>query len=316
MGALAHLMLAKGHKVTGSDLKQNQLTAVLSQNGAQIFIGHEPANILGADYIVYSSAVKADNPEMVHAHQQGIKIMKRAQLLAELMRGQTAITIAGAHGKTTTTAMIANLLNRAGFHPTTAVGGLLNGESQNAIFGDGKYFVAEVDESDGSFLLFSPKFSVITNIDFEHVDYYHTWENILKAYNQFIGQTVSDGLIVACGEDDRLRQLLTDSKRRFMTYGLSAKHDVYAEHIRLEGYNSFFDCVFKGENLGTVQLAVPGQHNVLNALACIAIGLSLSIDFERIRQSLKVFRGVQRRLQLKASIKDILVIDDYGHHPT
>lgn len=316
MGNLASLMLAQGNKVSGSDVKESRLTSHLRSRGASIHIGHRAKNIDRPDCVVYSSAIQRDNPEMKEARRKKIMIQKRAQLLARLVNAQIGITVAGAHGKTTTSAMIAQLLLNAGFDPTTMVGGMMKESFDHAHLGSGKYFVAEVDESDGSFLFFKPAFSVVTNVDYEHLDFYKNWENILKAYRRFIRQTKKGGCVFACGEDQRLRKLLSKEKKDFIRYGKAPNNDIRAGNIVLNGYSSSFDCFFKRKKLGAIQLNVPGEHNVLNALACVAVGSKLGIDFAVIQKSLKAFGGVERRFQLKADIRDILVIDDYGHHPT
>ena len=316
MGNLASLMLAKGYKVSGSDIKESPLISHLRARGAFIYIGHAAQNIDHPDCVVYSSAVERDNPEIREARRKKIPIQKRAQLLAQLVNAQIGITVAGAHGKTTTSAMIAQLLLNAGFNPTTMVGGMMKESFDHAHLGSGKYFVAEVDESDGSFLFFKPTFSVVTNIDYEHLDYYRNWENILKAYQRFIRQTKKGGCVFAYGEDQRLKKILSGEKIDFVMYGTKKNDDFYASNVALNGYSTSFDCFLKRKNLGTIQLNVPGEHNVLNALACVAVGRKLGIDFAVIQKSLRSFGGVERRFQLKADIHDILVVDDYGHHPT
>ncbi len=318
MGALAILLLKKGYKVSGSDLRENQMVQDLKKQGAHVTIGHAKENIGGADFVVFSSAVAQDNPELQQAREKKIPVMPRAQLLVELMQGQTAITVAGAHGKTTTTSMISNMLIKAGLQPTTAIGGMVTSGSSEyqASLGEGKYFVAETDESDGSFLKFSPKYSVITNIDFEHIDYFHDWDGILRAYAQFIGRTARDGLLIACGDDGNLRGLLPQSPCPVRTYGFGPNNDITAQNIILDVSGARFDCLLKGKNLGTIELQVPGKHNVVNAMACIALGLHLGIDWSVIRESLGQYTSVQRRFEIKARSGDIWVVDDYAHHPT
>src|SRR3989338_8195461 len=316
MGAIASLLLDKGFKVSGSDLKESQITENLKKKGAQVFVGHSAENVRGADAVVYSSAVSQDNPELAFARQNQIRILKRAQVLAWLMESQIGITVAGAHGKTTTTSMVSHLLITAGLCPTTAVGGIINGGSYHASLGRGEYFVAEVDESDGSFLYFSPHYSIITNIDFEHVDYYQNWENILKAYGEFIEKTNPKGCLIACGEDQKLLKLLSEKKRRFVGYGLSPASHLYAKNISCDGYFLTFDCIVHEKNMGEMRLRIPGRHNVLNALACTALGLELKIGFDVIRKSLNEFSGAQRRFQFKGEVAGVMVVDDYGHHPT
>ena len=316
MGTIASLVLSKGDKVTGSDIKENAMILSLREQGAQIVIGHNKENLSDVDYVVYSSAVKKDNPEIIEAERKKISILKRAELLAHLMDHHIEITVAGSHGKTTTTSMISHMLIQAGLEPTTAVGGLINGPSYHAKLGEGKYFVSEVDESDGSFLFFHPRYSIITNIDFEHVDYYHNWENILHAYRTFIEQTNKKGTIIACGDDEKLAALLSGTKKHYITYGLRQGLDFRAEDIIHKNSSIMFNCFSKGKKLGKVHLACVGKHNVLNALACICLGLELKIDFKIIQSSLQSFHGVSRRFQHKGCMNDIDVFDDYGHHPT
>lgn len=318
MGALASLLLDKGYKVSGSDIRENELTILLKKKGAKIFSSHHVENISGANCVVYSSAIKFTNPEMIEAVSAQIPILKRAELLAELVNQEIGITVAGAHGKTTTTSMVSHILLQAGLKPTTAVGGIINSTTTayNANLGTGTYFVAEADESDGTFLYFKPMYSIITNIDFEHVDFYKNWDNIIAAYRKFIQRTNPEGCLIVCGEDPRLKQLAGEESIPSLTYGLSPSFDVYATDVVVAGYSSKFSCYYKGQLLGEVRLIIPGRHNVLNALAAIALSLRLNVPFEKIVGALKIFSGVKRRFQLKGNFNDIMVVDDYGHHPT
>lgn len=317
MAALASLLLDKGHKVSGSDVKETDLTVFLKKKGARVFIGHHVENIQGASCIVYSSAIRVTNPEMIGAAGAHVPVLKRAELLAELVNQEIGITVAGAHGKTTTTSMVSHLLLQAGLKPTTAVGGIINSATAyNANLGTGTYFVAEADESDGTFLYFKPMYSIITNIDFEHVDFYKNWDNIIAAYRKFIQRTNPEGCLIVCGEDPRLKQLAGEEKVPTLTYGLQPGFDVYAQDIVLAGYSSRFKCYYRDEFLGELRLTVPGRHNVLNALAAVALGLRLNISFATIAEALKTFSGVKRRFQLKGDFNDIMVVDDYAHHPT
>lgn len=317
MAALASLLLDKGYEVSGSDVKETDLTNQLKRKGATIFQGHHVGNIQGADYIVYSSAIRVTNPEMIEAVSRGVPILRRAELLAELVNQQTGITVAGAHGKTTTTSMVSHVLLQAGLSPTTAVGGIINSHATyNANLGTGTYFVAEADESDGTFLYFKPMYSIITNIDFEHIDFYKNWDNILATYRKFIQRINPQGCLVYCADDLRLKQLVQEENVPSISYGLSLDYDVYAKDILLTGYKSEFQCVWKGELLGTIQLMVPGRHNVLNALGTIALCMHLGVAFETIQNALRCFSGVKRRFQLKGNFQDVMVVDDYGHHPT
>ncbi|VAX36038.1 UDP-N-acetylmuramate--L-alanine ligase [hydrothermal vent metagenome] len=316
MGAVASLLLAKGYKVSGSDMRRNQMTEDLHMRGAEVFCGHDAQNIGQADIVVVSSAISKDNVEIVSAEQRAIPIIPRAKLLAFLMKDYIGVTVAGAHGKTTTSSMIVQLLTKANLYPTSAVGGVLQQSMGNAQLGHGQYFVAEVDESDGSFLYFKPSYSVITNIDFEHIDYYKNWDNILKAYRQFIQQTQPDGQLIVYGDDTRLKVLMKKSAHKFMTYGFLADNDICAKNIIADGFYTYFDCIVYGQLKARIELRVPGRHNVANALACISIGLSLGIDINIIKDSLKTYQGVRRRFQVKSMYKDVWIVDDYAHHPT
>jgi len=316
MGAIAELLIARGGRVSGSDVVENKVTARLKQKGAHIFKGHHASNIFGADVVIFSAAVTEANPELAAARRENIPVLKRAQMLAELMKGYEGITVAGAHGKTTTAAMIERILSYAGFSPSSAIGGVVNGVPSNAFQGTGRYFVAELDESDGSFLYFSPMFSVITNIDFEHIDYYKNWENILSSYRKFISMTKEIGIIFACASDERLISLLEQSGRNYKTYGLDDKADFYARDIVFNDFSSEFDCFFRHERLGHIKLNVPGIHNVVNAMAAVGLCTQLSVDFNAIAEALAMYQGVGRRFQILLDCAGIMVIDDYAHHPT
>lgn len=316
MGTIASLLLDKGHKVSGSDVKENSMVHHLLKKGAAVTIGHNSENIADADVVVYSSAIKESNCELTAAHRRGTPVLQRAQVLAQLMREHVGITVAGAHGKTTTTSMIGQMLNHAGLNPTSAIGGIVNGKSSSATLGLGKYFVSEVDESDGSFLYFSPQYSIITNMDLEHLDYYQNWKNIADTYQKFFEKTTPDGIILAYGDDKRLCDLIRQSSRKYKTYGFSSDDQVFATNIRMDGFRSTFDCVINGVLKGTVTLNIPGRHNIANALACISLGEELCIDFGAVVESLGLFNGVQRRFQTLGEFDGGYVIDDYAHHPT
>lgn len=316
MGTIASLLLDKGYKVSGSDVKENSMVHHLLNKGATITIGHNSENIAEADTVVYSSAIKESNCELTAAHRRGIPVLQRAQVLAQLMREHIGITVAGAHGKTTTTSMIGQMLNHAGFNPTSAIGGIVNGKNSSATLGLGKYFVSEVDESDGSFLYFSPQYSIITNMDLEHLDFYQNWKNIADTYQKFFAKTTPDGVILAYGDDKRLCELIRQSSTKFKTYGFSSDDQVFATNISMDGFQSTFDCIINGVLKGTITLNVPGRHNIANALACISLGEELNIDFKIIAESLELFNGVQRRFQILGEFDGGYVIDDYAHHPT
>lgn len=316
MSTIAHLLLAKGHRVSGSDVRENDSSRQLAVKGATVTVGHNSENIGDADVVVYSSAIKDGNCELAAANRRGIPVLRRAEVLAQLMREHTAVTVAGAHGKTTTTSMIGQMLTHAGLEPTTAIGGIVMGSGSNATLGKGKYFVAEVDESDGSFLYFTPDYSIICNIDLEHLDYYQNWKNIAATYQKFFVRTPANGLIFAYGDDHRLCELIRQSGRNFKTFGFSSDDDVFATNIRMEEFQTAFDCIIGGEAAGQVELPLPGRHNIANALACICLGAELGIPFETMAQSLSAFGGVQRRFETLGIVEDIAVIDDYAHHPT
>jgi UDP-N-acetylmuramate--alanine ligase len=318
MGTLASLLLDQGHRVSGSDLKDNDLIHGLRKKGALVHIGHHTGNVArDVDFVVYSSAVRVNNPELIESESRNIPVLRRAEVLARLVNQKVGITIAGAHGKTTTTSMISSLLINAGLRPTTAIGGIINGQTAyNANLGEGKYFVAEVDESDGTFHYFNPHYSIITNMDFEHVDYYKNWDGITQAFTKYIAGTHSDGCLIVCGEDKKLLGLVRAQKVRAVTYGIGEGNDVYAADVKMDGFETSFVCATRQGTVGTFQLFVPGRHNILNALACISLGLQLGIAYEVMFRTLKDFSGVKRRFQLKGRAGGVTVIDDYGHHPT
>jgi UDP-N-acetylmuramate--alanine ligase len=316
MGNLALLMLAKGFKVSGSDIKESELTRQLKLKGARVFIGHDTSNLEDVDCVVYSTAVTHTNPEMFHAVSQHIPILRRAELLAELVNKEVGITVAGAHGKTTTSSMASLLLIKAGLKPTTAIGGIIHQGDYNATLGIGRHMVAEVDESDGSFLYFSPHFSIITNIDFEHVDYYHTWDKIKEAYAMFVQRTVPGGIVIACGDDKILLEIVQQSGRRAVTYGFSQDNDWVARNIHCDCHGSSYDCYHRGKFVGRFGLTVPGKHNVINSLSVVILGHELKIDPAVIADTLLSFSGVKRRFENKGEVDGVLVIDDYAHHPT
>ncbi|MDE2027599.1 MAG: UDP-N-acetylmuramate--L-alanine ligase [Candidatus Omnitrophica bacterium] len=318
MGTLASLLLDQGHTISGSDVKDNEMTSGLRKKGVTVAIGHSAGNIAKTvDYVVYSSAIRVTNPELFEAHSRNLPVLQRAQVLAQLANQQLPITIAGAHGKTTTTSMVSSLLINAGLKPTTAIGGIINGTTAyNANLGEGKYFVAEVDESDGTFLYFNPQYSIITNMDFEHVDFYKNWDGITQAYGRFISGTRPQGCLIVCGEDKRLTELARGQKAGLITYGLSSDYDVFATDMVSDGFQSSFCAHARQAPVGAFELNVPGRHNILNALACISLGLELGVPYEVMFRTLKNFTGVKRRFQLKGKADGIMVIDDYGHHPT
>ncbi len=316
MSGIAQLLLRRGIKVTGSDIKESRITQELKNQGAQIFIGHNPSNIKGASLIVYSSAIKEDNPEIIEARKAGIPLLKRAQALAKLMEDKTVITVAGSHGKTTTTSLASYLLLEAGLFPTVAIGGILRNINTNACLGRGEFFVAEADESDGSFLYYRPKYSIITNIDREHLDYYKEFRNELDAFREFLNKTEKDGCVFCCADDINLKSLIKDYKNRYVLFGLTDSADVYPRNIVMKGLSSEFDCFCKNKFIDRFHLALGGEHNISNALSVIALGLELGIDLKFIKKTLRHYKGAKRRLEVKFDKNGFLLIDDYAHHPT
>ncbi|MBI3802319.1 MAG: UDP-N-acetylmuramate--L-alanine ligase [Nitrospirae bacterium] len=316
MSGIAEVLLNMGFRVSGSDRAESEQTRRLAAMGGTIQIGHAPGNIEGAEVLVYSSAVRPDNVELVAARQQKVPVIPRAEMLAELMRLRYGIAVAGAHGKTTTTTMVATVLAEGGLDPTAVIGGKVNSFGGHAKKGEGDFLVAEADESDGSFLKLSPTVAVVTTIDREHLDYYRTFEAIQATFLSFINKIPFYGLAVLCGEDRAIAELLPRVEKRHLTYGTASHLDLVAEEMTFQPWKTTFKARFRGEPLGRFDLPVPGRHNVLNALAAIAVGLELEIPVESIRKGLHGYRGVERRFQLQGEKDGVLVIDDYGHHPT
>ncbi|MBI4706993.1 MAG: UDP-N-acetylmuramate--L-alanine ligase [Candidatus Omnitrophica bacterium] len=316
MSGIAHLLMRSGIDVSGSDVKETGITNELRNAGAKIFIGHLGSNIDKADLIIYSSAIREDNPEVAKAKKLGIPLIKRAQALAQLMQDKTVVTVAGSHGKTTTTSLVSYLFLEAGLMPTVAIGGILRNIDTNACFGNGEYFVAEADESDGSFLYYRPKYSIITNIDREHLDYYHDFDNELEAFGQFIRRTEDNGCLFCCDDDVHLKSLLKDCKNKYVLFGLTKNAHIYPKNILITGLNSEFDCYFNDKFVDRFNLSLGGRHNVSNALSVIALGLELGIDLGVIKKTLVNYKGAGRRLEIKFNNDQITIIDDYAHHPT
>lgn len=317
MSGIAQLLLKRGDRVSGSDVKDGQLLEDLRRQGAAICIGHASANINGADVVVYSSAIREQNPELAAARQNGIPVLKRGQALAELMQDKKVITVTGSHGKTTTTSLISYMLLEAALSPTIAIGGTLKNIQSNASAGEGEYFVAEADESDGSFLYYRPLYSIITNIDREHLDYYRDFKNELKAFKSFISQTSPQGCAILCGDDEHLRDIGRDLAMKRVMFGLQKEHaDIYAQNVRMAGLSSSFDVFYGDTPVARFDLALGGLHNVSNSLAVIALGLELGVAVETIRKVLASYKGAGRRLDVRLQDERVTVIDDYGHHPT
>jgi len=316
MSGIAEVLLNLGYKVSGSDLRSSEITERLASLGGEIFYGHARENIANVDVVVISSAVHDDNPEVIEARERLIPVIPRAEMLAELMRMKYGIAIAGTHGKTTTTSMVSTILGHAGIDPTIVIGGRLDSIGSNAKLGQGKFLVAEADESDGSFLKLSPTIAVVTNIDADHLDFYSGIDQIKDTFVEFINKIPFYGLAVLCLDNGNVADIIPRVKKRFITYGLSSQADFRASDIRISGNATSFVAHFKGERLGEVSFKMPGAHNVLNALACIAVAMELNVPFEVIRDGFRDFGGVGRRFQIKGEVGEIMVVDDYGHHPT
>ncbi len=321
MSGIAEVLLTLGFKVTGSDLAESETVRRLRELGGQVFIGHHESNVGEAEVVVISSAVSADNPEVVAAKAKLVPVIPRAEMLAELMRLKYGVAIAGAHGKTTTTSMVAAVLAQAGLDPTIVIGGKVNALGSHARLGRGDLLVAEADESDGSFLRLSPTIVAVTNIDQEHLDHYGTMERLESSFLEFINRVPFYGLAVLCADDERIRAMLPRVVKRYQTYGLQEvaglpPPDFRAFEVSLKSWESEFRASFRGQSLGPFRLAVPGLHNVSNALAAIAMGMELDVPVDLIRKGLASFNGVERRFQLRGEKSGIMVVDDYGHHPT
>ncbi len=320
MSGIAELLVNLGYEVSGSDAKRSDVTDRLATLGVRIATGHDAGNIGPADVVVVSSAVAPSNPELVAARAAHVPVIPRAEMLAELMRLRYGIAVAGAHGKTTTTSMVALVLDRAGLDPTAVIGGRLSAFGSNARLGKGKYMVVEADESDRSFLKLSPSIAVITNIDREHMESYGTWENLQQAFADFANKVPFYGAVIACADDRAVRELIPRLTRRTITYALDADADIVGHEMTLAGFGS--SCMVtqrtggKVEQLGPLRLRVPGRHNVLNALGAVAVGVEAGIPFQRIAAGLEEFQGAERRFQIRGEAEGVLVVDDYGHHPT
>ena len=316
MSGIAELLLNLGYTVSGSDLQTSEITERLKGLGGIIFAGHGADQISGADVVVTSSAVGRDNPEVLAAERISIPVIPRAEMLAELMRLKYSVAIAGAHGKTTTTSMVASVLAQGGLDPTVVIGGKLKGIGSNAVLGKGDFIVAEADESDGSFLKFSPAIAVVTNIDREHLDYYQDLETIKAVFLDFIDRIPFYGLAILCLDNESIQDLIPKIKKRYTTYGMSSQADFQIRDVEYEKRHSCFSVYRQGHKLGRFTLNLPGIHNVYNATASIAAGVELDVPMDAIKSALQTLEGVQRRLEIKGEVNGITVVDDYGHHPT
>ena len=315
MSGIAEVLLNLGFEVSGSDQKDGPVLQRLRGLGARVSMGHAAENIAGVDVVVRSTAVVDDNPEVIAAHAAKIPVIPRAEMLAELMRMKYGLAVAGTHGKTTTTSMLATCLHRSGLDPTVVIGGRLDAFGSNARLGRGDYLVAEADESDGSFLLLHPTVAVITNIDPEHMEHWGTFDALVDGFAAFANRVPFYGFSVVCLDHSVVQRLLPRLRRRVITYGLGQQAEVRADRIRQDGRDVEFRVLRRDEPLGEVRIAVPGKHNVHNALASIAVSLELDIPFARVQEALHDFGGVDRRFTERANVGGVLIIDDYGHHP-
>lgn len=315
MSGIAEVLLDSGFRVTGSDLKESESTRHLAEKGAVLMLGHRAENVEGADVVVHSSAVKPENVELQEARSHGIPVIPRAEMLGELMRLKHGIAIAGSHGKTTTTSLVATVLRDAALDPTVVIGGRLNALGSGAASGAGELLVAEADESDGSFLKLAPTLAVITNIDPEHLDHYGSLDAAKTAFVDFANRVPFYGLIVGCIDHPNVQDILPRLDKRIVTYGFAAQADYRARHPKARGLSVHFELLRRGESLGEIEVRMPGMHNVLNALATIAVADELQVPLEVVRSSLRGFGGVQRRFTIVGEHEGITVVDDYGHHP-
>ncbi|RLB11766.1 MAG: UDP-N-acetylmuramate--L-alanine ligase [Deltaproteobacteria bacterium] len=318
MSGIAELLINLGYKVSGCDLKRSSITERLESLGAEIEYLHSKNHIDGVDVVVYSSAVSDKNPELIEARKRAIPVIPRAEMLAELMRFKYGIAVSGAHGKTTTTCMIASILNAAEMDPTVIIGGrvkIWNGS--NARLGQGDILVAEADESDGTFLKLSSVISVVTNIDYEHMDYYKSMEKLRSSFVEFVNKLPFYGLAVLCLDDREIRKnVIPYIKRRYVTYGLETDAVIKGRFLKRDNFGTRFELLYKGKSLGEVFVGMPGVHNVLNALAAIGVAMELGVSMDSIVKGLRNIGGLERRFQIKGETKGILIMDDYAHHPT
>ena len=316
MSGIAEVLLNLGYEVSGSDIRKTEITRRLEQLGARVYYQHRTKNIEGSEVVVVSSAIKEGNPEIQAAGEKLIPVIPRAEMLAELMRMKYGVAVAGTHGKTTTTSLIATVLAHGGLDPTVVIGGKLKSIGSSAKLGQGDFLVAEADESDGSFLKLLPTIAVVTNIDPDHLDYYQGIEQIKETFLQFIDRIPFFGLAVLCLDQGNVQSLIPQLKKRFTTYGLSSQADFQAKDMSFDGPHTSFDLVHRDRCLGRLTVQMPGIHNVYNVLATVATAFELDVDFKTVQEALAGFSGIQRRFEMKAEIEDILVFDDYGHHPT
>jgi UDP-N-acetylmuramate--alanine ligase len=316
MSGIAEVLLNLGYAVSGSDLHESEATKRLRSLGAQVFVGHQEENLSASpSVVVISTAVKYSNPEVLEARRRQIPVIQRAEMLAELMRMKYGVAVAGSHGKTTTTSMVAAVLSAARLDPTIVIGGRLRMLGTNAKMGQGDILIAEADESDGSFLLLSPTIAVVTNVDREHMDFHQTMERLNESFLNFINKIPFYGLAVLCLDNANVRALLPKVRKRFATYGLSLEADFSAQDLQLKPAGGEFTALHRGKPLGRLRIHLPGRHSVTNALAAVAVAYELEVPFSQIAEALDGFAGIHRRFEVKGEPRGIMVIDDYGHHP-
>ena len=316
MSGIAEILFNLGYHVTGSDARQSETTRRLGDLGIKIQHQHAGENVKETDVVVISSAVKEDNPEVISAKNRRIPVIRRAEMLGELMRMKYGIGIAGTHGKTTTTSMVGEILSEGGLDPTIVVGGKVVNLSSHARLGNGELMVTEADEYDRSFLWLTPTIAVVTTLEPEHLDYYKDFEEIKSAFSEFLQKVPFYGRVILCWDEKNLRDLIPRIERPITTYGLSAGADLKASSLEFDGYHSSFKVQVKGEAAGKIVLSVPGSHNVKNSLAAIGVALELDLPWDKIRKGLEKFRGVHRRFEIKGEARGVMVVDDYAHHPT
>ncbi|MBN1902069.1 UDP-N-acetylmuramate--L-alanine ligase [Candidatus Sumerlaeota bacterium] len=318
MSAIAWVLLQKGIPVSGSDLYANSRTLRLEQNGARIFYSHDPDNLKDVGLVVFSSAITDDNPEIIQARRMKLPLWHRSAMLAELLEEGESIAVAGTHGKTTTTAMVSMILERAGENPTVLIGGEVTGWERNAKLGSGKYIVAEADESDGTLLSYFPTYAIITNVESDHLDFYKNYDAVKKLFDKFLNQAQEGGCAILCADDPGIRSItrLSTSRGRSFYSLIAPECEYFADDVVMfPGGSSFTFCV-KGEKIGKVRLSIPGRHNVSNALASLALGHKLGVDFSSMKNALENFHGAKRRFQIKGEVDHVMIVDDYAHHPT
>lgn len=315
MSGIAELLINLGYPVSGSDIKKSAVTDRLAKIGARVLLKHDGKNIDGSDIVVTSSAIKDDNPEVVAAKDKKITLLRRAEMLAELMRMKYGIAVSGSHGKTTTTSLIAAVLAKGGMDPTAVIGGKLISTGTNTKLGQGEFIVAEADESDGTFLRINPSIAVVTNIDREHLDYYGNEENLRESFTRFLNKVPFYGTSVVCTDDENIQEILPSLEKRMITYGFNSQADYSAEVTGLNNFSSEFKLIYKRDEIGFVKANLSGKHNVLNLLAAIAVGRELEIPIDNIIDAIGEFEGIERRFQKKGERRNVTVVDDYGHHP-